>query len=349
MQHISNMSASQSLLKKIITLSHGSGGKETNNLISNIIAPALSMKSLQMDDSAILSLDKSRIAFTTDSFVVKPYFFPGGDIGKLSVCGTVNDLSVQGAEPLAMSLAFIIEEGFLLDDFKLILHSIAETAYDVGINIVTGDTKVVGKGSCDGIYINTSGIGIVPGHISQDIYSIKPSDKIIVSGQVGVHGIAVMATRYDFEVGGSLVSDCAPLNKITGKLLKEFGNNIKWMRDPTRGGLSSALNELSQTTKFDMHIHEEAIPLQKSAIFLANMLGIDILESASEGIFIAIADKSIAEDAVNFVRSLTVNKHASIIGEVGNENKNPTVFLNTRIGGKTVIHMPTGEQLPRIC
>lgn len=349
MQHILNTNASQLQFKRIITLSHGSGGKETNNLISNVIAPALNIQSSSLDDSAILSFDKSIIAFTTDSFVVHPYFFPGGDIGKLSVFGTVNDLSVQGAKPLAMSLALIIEEGFSLNELEFILNSISKAARKSEIRIITGDTKVVGKGSCDGIYINTSGIGIISRHTSMDISEIKPSDKIIVSGQIGVHGIAVMAARYDFEVGTSLASDCAPLNKITEKLLLEFGNNLKWMRDPTRGGLSSALNELSQNTKYDMHIYEEAVPMQKSAIFLANMLGIDILESASEGIFIAIADKDIATDAVKLIHQITNNKYANIIGEVGDKNKNPAVFLNTKVGGKTVIHMPAGEQLPRIC
>lgn len=351
MQHILNTSALKSLSpdKKVVTLSHGSGGRETNDLINRFIAPAIGIQPSALDDAATLSFDKLRIAFTTDSFVVQPYIFPGGNIGKLSVFGTVNDLSVQGAKPLAISLALIIEESFPLSELEAILCSVSDAAKKSGVKVVTGDTKVVGKGGCDGIYINTSGVGITRKSVCLDISGIEPSDKIIASGDIGVHGIAVMAARYGFETGDDLISDCAPLNKITENLLSEFGAEIKWMRDPTRGGISSVLNELSKCIEYDIQIYEKEIPVNRNTKFIADMLGIDILESASEGIFVAVASKDVASQVVQLIREITKNKQAAIIGEIDNRNEDPVVFLNTKVGGKTVIHMPSGEQLPRIC
>lgn len=349
MQRITNTSSIElPLSKNFITLADGSGGESTCNLINGLIAPRLNILPSSLDDSAVLDIANLKIAFTADSFVVNPPFFPGGDIGKLSVCGTVNDLAVQAAQPIALTLSFIIEEGLALDTFETILDSINSAAAEAKVKIVAGDTKVVGRGSCDKIFINTSGIGVINNPASLQKHKIEPGDGIIVSGPVGMHGIAVMAARFEFELDKDLISDCRPLNAMTSSLCSQIEEDVKWMRDPTRGGLANLLNDLAKDTNCDINIDERSIPATGSAKFVADMLGIDVLESASEGIFACVVSKNSINKAIGIIESAGDTK-ASLIGHVGDGSIRPRVFLNTAIGGKTIINRPTGEQLPRIC
>lgn len=333
---------------EFIQLIHGSGGHATSKLIHKLIAPKLGMDISLLDDAATLNLNGVNLAFTTDSFVVSPYRFPGGDIGKLSVCGTVNDLAVQGAEPIALSLSLIVEEGLPLDELERLMESISTASLEANVKIVTGDTKVVGKGSCDKIFINTSGIGLLKFPAALRKHMIVPSDAIVASGPVGTHGVAVMGSRFDFGLQDDLVSDCQPLNKITSSVFTKLEGDVKWMRDPTRGGLSNLLNELCRDINCDLEIIERQIPIQKSAKLVADMLGIDILESASEGIFICIVSNSRTQQALDLIEKASGVK-AACIGHVGQPSNRPRVFLNTAVGGKTIVNQPTGEQLPRIC
>lgn len=333
-------------MDEYITLAYGSGGKKTSQLIDEIIVPAFNNSELsKLNDGAILN-GSEKLAFSTDSFVISPLFFPGGDIGKLSVCGTVNDVCMCGGEPKYLSLSFIIEEGFLRDDLIKIVDSIKKTAKECGVIIATGDTKVVEKGKGDGIYINTAGIGFLK-HEGLSREKIKIGDAVIVSGTMGDHGISVMAARNDLITGKGLVSDCQPLNKISKEILK-YGDDVRIMRDPTRGGLATTLNEFVEGMDFSILIDEDTVPLKESVVNACEILGLDPLYSANEGKVVFIVSKDKAEDVLSDIRKLPEGKDAAIIGKVTDEYKGKVV-LKTPLGGSRILSKLTGMQLPRIC
>ncbi|MDF2952913.1 MAG: Carbamoyl dehydratase HypE [Thermodesulfobacterium sp.] len=327
-----------------ILLSHGSGGKLMNEFINEIIREILGPQAIQLDDSAVLKVN-SQIAFTTDSFTVDPIFFPGGDIGKLAVNGTVNDLAVMGAEPLYLSCALILEEGLELDVLKKILFSMREAAEYAGVKIVTGDTKVVESGKVDKIFINTAGIGIFKKKLQRGL--IKPDDKVIINGSIGEHGIAVIAKRNNIGVE-NLVSDCAPLNHLIKKIIDICPEGIKFMRDATRGGLAAILNEIVQDKKFSIKLYEERIPVKEEVRGICELLGLDPLYVANEGKVVVIVAPECAKEVLLAMKEVKEGKEAVVIGEVTEEFPG-SVYLETVIGSKRPVPMPIGEQLPRIC
>ncbi len=331
-----------------ITLAHGSGGKLTHELIRHLFLPKFNNDALSLlGDSALLQLNGMRLAFTTDSYVVKPIFFPGGDIGKLAVCGTINDLAVVGARPMFLSAGFIIEEGFEMSLLEKVVNSMKETAAFTGVNIVTGDTKVVEYGSADGLYINTCGIGIVDDGINLSTSLIEIGDKIIISGTIGDHGLAVLSERENLGFNPSIRSDCAPLSGMISRIITS-GANIKFMRDPTRGGLATTLNEIVNGQKYGILIEEQNIPINDGVRALCEILGYDPLYIANEGKVVIVVS---ADDAVRVrdaLREDDLGKDAEIIGEVISEPQGK-VCLKTVIGGTRIVDMLVGDQLPRIC
>lgn len=300
----------------------------------------------RLDDSAVLDF-KDRLAFTTDSYVVKPIFFPGGDIGRLAVCGTVNDLSMAGARPLYLSLAFIIEEGLPQSELEKILNSIRETAQEAHVEIVTGDTKVVGSGSADSLFINTAGIGLVPDGIDISGSNARPGDKIILSGTIGDHGIAVLSKREGLSFTTQLNSDCAPLNSLVADMLNA-GRNIHTLRDPTRGGLATTLNEIAGQSRVGIRIEEEKIPVRAEVLGACEMLGLDPLYIANEGKLVAMLPADEAEQTLAAIRRNKYGRDAAIIGEVVERNHG-RVIMKTHLGSSRVVDMLTGDPLPRIC
>ncbi|MFA4851907.1 MAG: hydrogenase expression/formation protein HypE [Bacteroidales bacterium] len=333
-----------------ILLNHGSGGKITHELISSIFIKYFSNEILKSQtDSAILNIDSNLLAYTTDSYVVDPIFFPGGNIGKLAVCGTVNDLAVSGAKPLYLSCGFIIEEGFLLYDLETIVKSMAEEAKKAGVYIVTGDTKVVDKGKCDKIFINTSGIGLLDRkreHISFG-NEIEAGDMVIVNGTIGDHGTAILCARNSIEYTSNVLSDCASLNHTIFKALN-ISDRIKFMRDATRGGLATVLCELAEKHNFGIEANESSIPVQESVRGLCEIFGFDPLYMANEGKVVMVVGRNDAEKVLKVLKEDDFGKNAAIIGEVTESNKG-MVVMNTGIGGRRIIDMLAGEQLPRIC
>lgn len=331
-----------------ILLAHGGGGYLSSQLIDKHILPILGNDILsKLTDSAALDLDSASVCFTTDSYVIKPLFFNGGDIGKISVCGTVNDLAVAGSIPKALSLSLIIEEGLEFDILDRILASIADTAKEANVNIVTGDTKTVEAGAVDKIFINTAGIGVrIPG-VNLGTENICPGDKIIINGSIGDHGMTVMAQRNDIGFKTSLKSDCAQLASLICPMLKTI-SGIKFMRDPTRGGLANTLNEIASAASVGIEINEKDLPIDPSVQAAADILGFDVLNIANEGKFIAAVSPQSADKALAFCRSHPLGEKASIIGTV-TESDLSSVQLNTRIGGKRIIPQPHGRLLPRIC
>jgi len=333
---------------KKITLAHGGGGKLTNELIRKIIVKHLGNPELnKLDDSAVLKEEKGDIAFTTDSYVVDPIFFPGGDIGKLAVCGTINDLSVCGAKPLYISLSLIIEEGFSVKDLEKIAKSIKKEAKANSVKVVCGDTKVVNKGKADKIFINTSGIGKVIAKKMISSSLAKPGDKIIVSGSIGDHSTAVLSSREELKLHTNLKSDCASLAKLTQKMIKA-SDNIHVMRDPTRGGIATILNEVAEASKVGITIHENVVPIKKQTKAACEILGFDPLYLASEGRLVAFVKSSDSKKIIKAMRSNSIAKEASVIGEVTAEHKGK-VLMETLSGGKRIVDTFSGEQLPRIC
>lgn len=336
------------VLDRYISMSYGSGGKKTSELINSILLPALSNEELnKLNDGAYIDAGCQRLVFSTDSFVIKPLFFPGGDIGKLSVCGTVNDISVCGGIPMYLSLSFIIEEGFGIEELNRIVNSIKETAAVCGVRIVTGDTKVVEKGHCDGIYINTSGIGRVDKDIVLGSHRIEDGDRIIVSGTMGDHGLSIMAAREKLFDSDILKSDCAPLNNLTQAVM-EFKEGIKIMRDPTRGGLATTLKEFIEGSSYDIKIYDDLVPVKKEVRAASDMLGIDPLYAANEGKVVIIADSNVAEDVVRRLKQFELGKDSAIIGEVLKDGAG-RLLLDTGFGSTRIIDKLSGDQLPRIC
>jgi len=337
-----------------ILLGHGSGGRLTADLIQRLFVPAFGNEVLSaLEDQATVSLPglngvrAARLAFTTDSFVVRPLFFPGGDIGKLAVHGTVNDLAVGGAEPLFLSAAFILEEGLAIADLKRIVRSISEACALAGISLVTGDTKVVDRGKGDQVYITTSGIGLVPDGRSLSIRAARPGDRVLVSGTIGDHGIAIMSVREGIEFETVLESDSAPLTDLT-RVMLEACPGIRCMRDPTRGGLSSALNELAAASQVGVELREAPIPLRPEVHAACEMLGLDPLYVANEGKLIAVAAPDDAERLLEVMHSHPLGRNAAIIGEVVEDHPG-MVTMHSVVGGERVVTMLAGEQLPRIC
>ncbi len=327
-----------------IEIGHGSGGKLTRDLISNLFLKYLSSNELNsLEDAAIVNLSNDKAAFTTDSYVIRPLFFPGGDIGKLSVCGTVNDLVVSGANPKYLSLSFIIEEGFSLDHLELIVKSIAKEAENSDINIVTGDTKVVEKGKCDGIYINTAGIGKIIRETS--INDVSDGDVVIVTGTIGDHGTAVALSRDDFDIDTKVESDCASLTSLLKPLFDVDG--LKWMRDPTRGGVATVLVELSDATGLGIRIFEDKVPVREDVKFISDMLGYDPLYLANEGKAIVITSKESSETVLGKLNNHPLGKNAALIGEISSAFQG--LRLKTKIGGERPLDMLEEDQLPRIC
>jgi hydrogenase expression/formation protein HypE len=335
-------------MSEIVTLNHGSGGKQAHELIVNIFVKKFGMPQ-PLTDSAVLIEQRCTFAFTTDSYVVDPLFFPGGNIGKLALCGTVNDLSVSGAVPKYISASFIIEEGFPVKDLEKIAGSMAEEADRAVVKIVTGDTKVVGKGKCDKLFITTSGMGFIkPGFepISTG-KKIRPGDKIIVNGQLGDHAIAVLGARNNMSFSSSVVSDCTSLNHMIQSVLSEC-NQVHFMRDLTRGGLSAVLYELAQLSGFGITIDEISVPVDDPVRGLCEVLGFDPFNLANEGKVLIVAGRNEYEKILDILHSHPLGRKSALIGEVTNLNKG-NIILNASSGGKRILDIPSGVQLPRIC
>jgi hydrogenase expression/formation protein HypE len=329
-----------------ILLAHGSGGKMMHDLIQSFM-PRLANPILdKMDDAAVFEIN-GKAAFTTDSYTVQPLFFPGGDIGKLAVCGTVNDLSMSGAKPLYLSLAFIIEEGLPVADLKRIVESIADTAAAAGVKIVTGDTKVVGKGGADKIFINTAGVGLVPDGVNISAANARPGDKVILSGTIGDHGIAVLSQREGLKFHTPVPSDCAPLNGLVAEMLV-VTKDIRCLRDPTRGGLATTLNDFAVQSNVGINITEDQIPVAKAVRGACELLGLDPLYIANEGKLVAVVPAKDAEAVLKRMQQHKYGKDAVIIGEIIAEHPR-RVVMKTALGASRIIDMPVGELLPRIC
>lgn len=330
-----------------VLLAHGSGGKLAHDLIEKSFVSALRNPVLApLDDSAIFEMG-GRLAFTTDSYVVSPIFFPGGDIGRLAVCGTVNDLSMCGAKPVYLSLAFIIEEGLPLADLQRVVESIRATAEEAGVRIVTGDTKVVERGSADRLFINTAGIGRIAEGVDISGRHARPGDAVILSGTIGDHGIAVLSKRQGLTFGTDLESDCAPLNGLVAAML-DASHDIHAMRDPTRGGLATTLNEIAAQSRVSIRIEETKVPVREAVAGACEMLGLDPLYIANEGKLIAIVTPQVAEQLVEAMRRHRYGKDATIIGTV-TEGKPGRVVMKTALGSSRIVDMLVGEPLPRIC
>ncbi len=337
-------------MENTILLGHGSGGRLTHELIKELFVTHFDNPLLhEQGDSAILPGCNEAMAYTTDSYVVDPIFFPGGNIGKLAICGTVNDLAVSGAQPLYLSAGFIIEEGFPFDDLKKIVITMAGEAQKAGVRIVTGDTKVVNKGQCDKIFINTAGLGFLPEKF-RDITSGKrvcAGDRIIINGTIADHGMAVMAVRNFASFTTDIISDCAPLNSLIKSVL-DAGIDVKFMRDATRGGLATVLCELAESHNMSVHIYEEAVPINENVRGMCELLGFDPFYVANEGKVVMVVADNDAERALAVIKQNEFGKQAAIIGEI-NELHNGKAVLNTVVGGSRIIDMLAGEQLPRIC
>ena len=333
---------------KNVLLAHGGGGKLTQQLVQKMFASRFRNEFLdQSHDGAILPLNGTRLAFTTDSYVIKPIVFPGGDIGTLAVNGTVNDLAMCGAKPLYLSAAFVIEEGFSMDELRRVVDSMQTAAEQADVMLVTGDTKVVDRGKGDKIFITTAGIGSIESGIDINPKNARASDTIIVSGNIGVHGIAIMSVREGLEFETKVESDCAPLSGLVRTML-EASRQIHVLRDPTRGGVASALNEIAETAGVGMLIEEEKIPIDDSVSGACEILGFDPLYVANEGKLIAIVPRDDADKVLAAMRSHPLGRNAAIIGTVTPDHPK-TVLMKSRIGGTRVVDMLSGEQLPRIC
>lgn len=332
-----------------VTLSHGSGGKATHNLIEGVFAPAFSNPLLDaMDDSATFHVNGQQLAFTTDTYVVSPLFFPGGDIGKLAVHGTINDLAMAGAEPLHLSAGFLLEEGFPIGELKRIVTSMAEAARDAGVAIVTGDTKVVQRGKADGVFINTAGVGRVRASWRLGQTQLQPGDKVLLSGPIGDHGIAIMLARENLEIETDVESDTAPLHTLVAALLDAVGEGIHCLKDPTRGGVATALNEMALGSEVAIALDEHAVPVHAGVRGACEILGLDPLTIANEGKLLAIVAPDRAETALNVLRNHPLGREAALIGTVQAEPAG-MVLLRTDIGGMRVLDMLVGDPLPRIC
>lgn len=331
-----------------ILLDHGSGGRASHELIEKLFVPRFQNPVLNdLNDSAVFEVNGAKLAFTTDSYVVDPIFFPGGDIGSLSVCGTVNDLAMRGAWPRYLSVGFIIEEGFPVKDLEQILLSMERASGEAGISVVTGDTKVVPKGNADKIFINTAGIGLIPKGIDIAGQNARPGDLVLISGTIGDHGLTILSKREGLSFESSLKSDAAPLNHLVREML-EASARIHVLRDPTRGGLATTLNEIARQSQVGIEVREEAVPIRGSVLAAAEILGLDPFYIANEGKLIAILPAAQAGTVLTAMKKNPYGQEAAVIGEVKEEHPG-RVVMKTLIGGKRLMDMLAGEQLPRIC
>jgi len=331
-----------------ILLSHGSGGLMMKELIEEVFLNRFRDEALaRMDDATSVPIETDRIAMSTDTFTVSPLFFPGGDIGRLAVCGTVNDVATSGAKPLYMSVGFVLEEGLLVEDLKQILVSMADSAEEAGVRIITGDTKVVERGHGDGVYVNTAGVGALSDGVDLSGSYCQPGDKVLLSGTLGDHGIAVISKRKGLSFSTDIESDAAPLNHLISAVM-EAALDVRCFRDPTRGGLSSTLNELADASGVSIEIEEKSIPVRDQVRGACEMLGYDVLQVANEGKMIAIVPAAQANEALEAMRSAPYGEDAAVIGEV-TEKSTGKVYVRTGFGAKRIMDMLVGEQLPRIC
>ena len=331
-----------------VLLGHGSGGRLSAELIRNVFLPAFGNPALaKLNDQAILNVQGLNLAMTTDSFVVKPLFFPGGDIGSLAVHGTINDLAMGGAAPLFLSAAFIIEEGFAIEELRRIARSMQEAASAAGVQVVTGDTKVVGRGNGDGVFINTTGIGLVPAGLELSADQARPGDKVLLSGSIGDHGIAILAQRENLQFDTTIQSDSASLYSLVARMLAA-STGIRCMRDPTRGGLSSALNEIAGQSGVGIELNESAIPIHEEVRGACELLGLDPLYVANEGKLVAIVEAEIADHVLHAMRAHPLGQDSQIIGRVIQSNPG-LVTMRTALGTTRIVDMLAGDQLPRIC
>ncbi len=334
--------------KDTVLLGHGSGGKLSAELIRSVFLPALGNPILsRLDDQAIVTVNGQRLAFTTDTFVVKPLFFPGGDIGSLAVHGTINDLAMGGATPLFLSAAFIIEEGFSIDNLRRIAASMQQAACASGVQIVAGDTKVVEKGKGDGLFINMTGVGSVADDVTLSADSARPGDQVLLSGPIGDHGIAILARREGIEFEATIESDSAALYTLV-RVMLSASRRIRCMRDPTRGGLSSALNEIAAQSKVAIEVEERAIPIREEVASACELLGLDPMYVANEGKLIAIVAAEDANAVLQAMRSHPLGTRSQIIGTVKAATE-PLVTMRTTLGTTRIVDMLSGDQLPRIC
>ena len=329
-----------------VLLAHGDGGELMAELIERVFVARLGTGDPPGDDSARIEGD-GRLVFTTDGFVVEPIFFPGGDIGKLAVCGTVNDLAAAGARPVALSASFILEEGLVISELERVVDSMARTAAEAGVRVVCGDTKVVPRGTADGMYVTTSGVGKVPVGVAVSGAGARPGDVVLVSGTVGDHGLAVLSVREGLEFESPIVSDCAPLAGMVGALL-EAAPGVHVLRDPTRGGLATALNEIARQSGVGMEVVESAVPVREAVGTACELLGLDPLYVANEGKMIVIAPEGEAEAALSALKAHPLGEEAAVIGRV-EESARPRVTLRTALGTHRILDRQVGEQLPRIC
>ncbi|HSB61362.1 MAG TPA: hydrogenase expression/formation protein HypE [Vicinamibacteria bacterium] len=331
-----------------ILLGHGSGGVLTSQLVEGVFLPAFANPVLQrLEDQAVVEIPGSRLAFTTDSFVVTPLFFPGGDIGRLAVHGTVNDLAVSGARPLHLAAAFILEEGLPIEDLRRIVRSMREAAAQAGVSVVTGDTKVVGKGAADKVFINTSGIGVLPPGVELSADRARPGDAVLLSGTAGDHGMAIMAARESLGLEGAIASDSAPLHDLVQRMLAASGG-VHALRDPTRGGVATVLQEIAARAGVGIELTEDAVPVRDEVRGACEILGFDPLYVANEGKLVAFVEDGAAETVLAAMRAHPLGRDAARIGTATGEHPG-LVVVRTAIGGSRVLERPYGELLPRIC
>jgi hydrogenase expression/formation protein HypE len=330
-----------------ILLAHGSGGQLSHELVEKRFLPFLANPALsRLDDSAVFEAS-GRMAYTTDGYVVNPIFFPGGDIGKLAICGTVNDLAMSGARPQYLSLSAIIEEGFLFSELEQILQSIKKAAEEAEVSIIAGDTKVVNRGQADKLFITTSGVGVIPQGVDISGANARVGDKVLLSGTIGDHGMAIMSQREGLKFSMRLESDCAPLNKLVSQML-EVSSRIHCLRDPTRGGLATTLNELARQSNVGIAVEETKIPVKEEVRAACELLGLDPLYVANEGKLVAMVDPTDARDILARMRKNIYGRDAAIIGEVTGDHP-AKVVMKTKVGPSRIVDMLTGELLPRIC
>jgi len=331
-----------------VTLDHGSGGEASHELVNDILISRLDNEILRkLDDSAVVDLSGGRFAMTTDSYVVDPIFFPGGDIGSLAVHGTVNDLSMQGAVPFYLTLGLLLEEGLPMEDLIRIVDSVAHASREAGVKVIAGDTKVVPKGNLDKIFINTAGIGSVPKGVDVSSHNARPGDLILINGDIGDHGIAILTSREGLDFKTGLISDSAPLNSLVSSILK-VSPRIHVLRDPTRGGVATALNEIAGQSGVGIQLFEDSLPVANPVVAASEILGLDPLYLANEGkCLIAVAPQD-ADSVLNAMKRDKYGKNSKIIGEVTDQSPG-RVLLKTKVGGTRILSMLTGEQLPRIC
>lgn len=330
-----------------VTLSHGSGGRKMMELLEEVVFPLIGGGSpWKAEDAAILDLPPGRLAITTDSFVVQPPFFPGGDIGKLAVCGTVNDLAMRGARPLFLTMGLILEEGLPIETLRRALRSASEWARKAGVGIVAGDTKVVGRGQADGLYVNATGVGIVKESLEVGISLARPGDLLVINGYVGDHEVAVLSCRDGLDLRVKVESDCAPLASLVEAMLS--AGDVHAMRDPTRGGLAAVLSEMATASRVSLELWEDRIPVREEVRAVCEVLGLDPLLMANEGKVVAAVRHDHAERVLEAMRAHPLGRDASVIGRVG-EGRPGEVVLVTPLGSRRLLRMPSGEQFPRIC